>query len=46
MPKIGARKKKNQEPVEYPGILSYIIGMMNKTFFPVRFDAAETGRLL
>jgi hypothetical protein len=34
---------KNQKPVEYMGILRYIIGMINTTFFPVRFDVAETG---
>jgi len=39
------RIKKNQKRVEYPVFLSYIIGMINTTFFPIRFDNAETGRL-
>jgi hypothetical protein len=32
---VGGKKDKNiknQKPVEYPGLLSYIIGMMNTTF--------------
>jgi hypothetical protein len=37
-------REKKQKPVKYPGILSYIIGMMNTTFFPIRFDAVESGR--
>jgi hypothetical protein len=41
-----AEKEKNQKPVEYPGLLSYIIGMMNTTFFLILFDTAESGRPL
>jgi hypothetical protein len=48
----GWRKKgkgkniKNQKPVEYSDLLSYIIGMMNTKFSPIQFDAFETGRPL
>jgi hypothetical protein len=48
----GWRKKgkgkniKNQKPVEYSALLSYIIGMMKTTFFLIGFDACEAGRPL
>ena len=39
-------REKNQKTVEYPGLLSYIIGMINTTCFPIRVDAFKNGRLL
>jgi len=36
--------EKNQKPVEYPGLLSYIIAMMHTRFFLILFNAVETGR--
>jgi hypothetical protein len=51
VPGVGGKKVrvkilKNQKPVEYSDLLSYIIGMINTTFFPIRFDVVETGRTL
>jgi hypothetical protein len=37
---------KNRKPVEYSDLLSYIIDMINATFFLVLFNTAETGRPL
>ena len=36
--------KKKSKPVEYPLILSYIIGMTNNIYYPVLFSYVEQGR--
>jgi hypothetical protein len=41
-----AEERKKQKPIEYPGILGYIIGMMYTRFSPPLIDAIETRRPL
>jgi len=40
------RREEKQKTIEYSEVLSYIISMRNKEFFPVLINTAETRRPL